>query len=53
MIIAPIHKGFWDAFFIGVVTPRHTRFMGNNERLPAPKRRPPPRWWRRRTRGRR
>ena len=31
VVIAPNHKSFWDAFFIGVATPRHVRFMGKTE----------------------
>jgi 1-acyl-sn-glycerol-3-phosphate acyltransferase len=31
VIIAPNHKSFWDAFFIGVATRRHVRFMGKTE----------------------
>lgn len=30
-IIAPNHKSFWDAFFIGACTKRHLRFMGKTE----------------------
>jgi len=31
VIIAPNHKSFWDAFFVGVATRRHVRFMGKTE----------------------
>jgi 1-acyl-sn-glycerol-3-phosphate acyltransferase len=31
VIIAPNHKSFWDAFFIGLATRRHVRFMGKTE----------------------
>jgi 1-acyl-sn-glycerol-3-phosphate acyltransferase len=31
VIIAPNHKSFWDAFFVGVAAPRHVRFMGKTE----------------------
>lgn len=31
VIIAPNHKSFWDAFFVGIATPRHVRFMGKTE----------------------
>jgi 1-acyl-sn-glycerol-3-phosphate acyltransferase len=31
VIIAPNHKSFWDAFFVGVAARRHVRFMGKTE----------------------
>jgi 1-acyl-sn-glycerol-3-phosphate acyltransferase len=31
VIIAPNHKSFWDAFFLGVAAGRHVRFMGKTE----------------------
>lgn len=31
VIIAPNHKSFWDAFFVGVATKRVVRFMGKTE----------------------
>jgi 1-acyl-sn-glycerol-3-phosphate acyltransferase len=31
VVIAPNHKSFWDAFFVGVAAPRHVRFMGKTE----------------------
>ena len=30
-IVAPNHKSFWDAFFVGAATKRHVRFMGKSE----------------------
>jgi 1-acyl-sn-glycerol-3-phosphate acyltransferase len=30
-IVAPNHKSFWDAFFVGAATRRHVRFMGKAE----------------------
>jgi 1-acyl-sn-glycerol-3-phosphate acyltransferase len=30
-IVAPNHKSFWDAFFVGAGTKRHVRFMGKSE----------------------
>ena len=36
VIIAPNHKSFWDAFFVGVATRRHVRFMGKTELFEGP-----------------
>ena len=37
VIIAPNHKSFWDAFFIGLATRRHVRYMGKTELFSGPK----------------
>ena len=35
-IVAPNHKSFWDAFFVGAATRRHVRFMGKVELFGGP-----------------
>lgn len=35
-IIAPNHKSFLDAFFVGIATPRHVRYMAKTELFRGP-----------------
>jgi 1-acyl-sn-glycerol-3-phosphate acyltransferase len=35
-IVAPNHKSFWDAFFVGAATRRAVRFMGKSELFEGP-----------------